>query len=70
MTATRGRPRINLDLDELRRLRRQGLSFRQIARTLGIAPSTTFYLWRDGTTPRNGSQGVQKSPRGDELRCP
>ncbi len=67
MTATRGRPRATVDPNELRRLRGQGLSFRQIARTLGIAPSTAFHLWRDGTTPRNGKKGVQKFPRGDEL---
>ncbi len=55
-----GRPCLNVDLDELRRLRQKGLSFRQIARTLGIAPSTAFHLWRDGATPRNGRKGVQK----------
>ncbi len=57
----RGRPRTNVNLDDLMRLRAAGLSFRQIARILGIAPSTTFHLWRDGTTPRNGRKGVQKS---------
>ena len=61
--AIRGRPRLNVDLEELRRLRDRGLSFRQIALTLGIAPSTAFHLWRDGTTPRNGRKGVQKFPR-------
>lgn len=69
-TATRGRPRAKVDLDELRRLRQRGLSFRRIARALGIAPSTAFHLWRDGTTPRNDRKGVQKFPRGDYSRSP
>ncbi len=46
-------------------MRARGLSFRQIARILGIAPSTAFHLWRDGTTPRNGKKGVQKSRSGE-----
>ncbi len=65
-----GRPRLNVDLDELRTLRNRGLSFRRIARDLGIAPSTAFHLWRDGTTPTNGRKGVQKFPRCDEPRPP
>ncbi len=70
MTATRGRPRAKVDLDELRTLRNRGLSFRRIARILGIAPSTAFHLWRDGTTPKMGRKGVQKFPGGDEPLSP
>ena len=65
-----GRPRLTVDLDEMMMLRQTGLSFRRIARTLGIAPSTAFHLWRDGTTPGNARKGVQKFPGGDESRCP
>ncbi len=65
-----GRPRLNVDLDELTALRQKGLSFRRIARILGIAPSTAFHLWRDGTTPRNGKKGVQKFPGGDAPLSP
>ncbi len=61
-----GRPRLTVDLGELKALRNRNLSFRRMARILGIAPSTAFHLWRDGTTPRNGRKGVQKFPRGDE----
>ncbi len=66
----RGRPRTNVSLDDLMRLRAAGMSWRRIARTLGIAPSTAFHLWRDGTTPKMGSKGVQKFPGGDELLSP
>ncbi len=65
-----GRPRLTVDLDEMMMLRQTGMSFRRIARTLGIAPSTAFHLWRDGTTPRNGRKGVQKFAEGDESRYP
>ncbi len=65
-----GRPRLTVDLDEMMMLRQTGMSFRRIARTLGIAPSTAFHLWRDGTTPRNGKKGVQKFPGGDEPLSP
>ena len=65
-----GRPRLNVDLGELKALRQRGLSFRRIARGLGIAPSTAFHLCRDGMTPGKGSKGVQKFPGGDEPRCP
>ena len=61
-----GRPRLNVNLDELKAMRARGMSFRRIARTLGIAPSTAFHLWRDGTTPRNGRKAVQKFTRGDK----
>ncbi len=65
-----GRPRLTVDLGELKALRNRGLSFRRIARALGIAPSTAFHLWRDGTTPGNGRKGVQKFPGGDEPLSP
>ncbi len=65
-----GRPRLNVDLGELKVLRQVGLSFRRIARILGIAPSTAFHLWRDGTTPKMGRKGVQKFPGGDESLSP
>jgi len=69
-TVTRGRPRLNVDFDELKAMRARGLSFRRIARILGIASSTAFHLWRDGMTPRNGRKGVQKFPGGDEPLSP
>ncbi len=65
-----GRPRLTVDLDEMMMLRQKGLSFRRIARILGIAPSTAFHLWRDGTTPKLGRKGVQKFPGGDEPLSP
>jgi hypothetical protein len=65
-----GRPHLTVDLGELKVLRQRGLSFRRIARILGIAPSTAFHLWRDGMTPGNGRKGVQKFPRGHEPRSP
>ncbi len=65
-----GRPRLTVDLGELKALRQRGLSFRRIAMTIGIAPSTAFHLWRDGTTPKMGRKGVQKFPGGDESRYP
>ncbi len=55
-----GRPRLTVDLGELKAMRARNMSFRRIARTLGIAPSTAFHLWRDGMTPRKGRKGVQK----------
>ncbi len=65
-----GRPPTKVSLDDLTRLRAAGMSWRRIGHTLGIAPSTAFHLWRDGTTPRNGRKGVQKFAEGDESRYP
>ncbi len=65
-----GRPPTKVSLDDLTRLRAAGMSWRRIGHTLGIAPSTAFHLWRDGTTPRNGKKGVQKFPGGDEPLSP
>jgi len=42
----RGRPQVKVDLEELRRLRRQELSWREIGRLLGIGASTALNLWR------------------------
>ncbi len=60
-----GRPRVRVNLEELNRLRAQGMSWRRIGGTLNIGASTAFHLWRDGTTPRTPEKPVQK-PRGDD----
>ena len=45
-----GRPkRLNLDLDEIRRMREQGLSFSTIARKVGSCPTTIFQVLRRST---------------------
>ncbi len=40
MTVTRGRPRLNVDPDELRRLRAKGVSLRRIAQECGVGKDT------------------------------
>ncbi len=44
--ARRGRPQVKVDLEELKRLRVQGMSWRKIGRTLDIGASTALNLWR------------------------
>ncbi len=61
-----GRRPLNVCLEELKRLRAQGISFRMIGQALGIGTSTAFYLWRDGTTPRGTNKPVQK-PASDDF---
>ena len=60
-----GRPRVRVCLEDLKRLRAEGMSWRRIGETLGIGASTAFHLWRDGTTPRTREKPVQKL-RGDD----
>ncbi len=61
-----GRPCVKVSLEELKRLRGRGMSWRRIGRTLGIGTSTAFYLCRDGTTPRGPNKPVQK-PASDDF---
>lgn len=45
-----GRPkRLNLNIEELRNLREQGLSFSRIARTVGTCPATIYQVLRRST---------------------
>ncbi len=61
-----GRPRVNVDREEIRHLRAQDMKWREIGNVLGIGASTAFYLWRDGMTPRTRLKPVQK-PRDEDL---
>ena len=58
MTATRGRPRLNLDPDELKRLREKGFSLRQIAQECGVGKDTV----------RNTLKTLSKNPQGTMNR--
>jgi len=60
-----GRPRVKVSREELKYLRAQRMSWRRIGETLGIGASTALYLWRDGTTPKSGKDGVQKPRKHD-----
>jgi len=59
----RGRPRVQAGRDEVARLRIQGLSFRRIARALGIAIGTAHGLGRAGPAPWMPRKPVQKIPQ-------
>jgi DNA invertase Pin-like site-specific DNA recombinase len=41
-----GRPRVAVDLDKARRLRAQGLSFRDVARAMGLNVATLHRAWQ------------------------
>ena len=68
-----GRPVRKVDLDELRRLREQGLSIRQIARRVQVPPSTVAKRLQStatatgrsgGSTTLNGPEPCEGGPPG------
>ncbi len=60
-----GRPRVRVSLDELNRLRAQGMSWRRVGKALGIGASTALVVWRDAASSREGRKCVQKPPGRD-----
>lgn len=65
-----GRPRVKVNLDEMKGLRAKGMSWRRIGQSLDIGASTAFHLLRDGTTPRGRHRPVQKPPTDDFTEQP
>lgn len=64
-----GRPRSTVDVREIRLLRRQGHSWRQVGRALGISPATAFLRVRLENGSRNrlrrisGNAGIRRGGR-------
>ncbi|MEE8205179.1 MAG: helix-turn-helix domain-containing protein [Dehalococcoidales bacterium] len=48
-----GRPSVKVDCQEVARFKREGLSFRQIARLMGIAASTAHMLLKNVSLSRS-----------------
>ena len=58
VTVKRGRPRLQVDLDRVRQLHKDGLSLRQIAKECGVSKTTVLRALQ--TTPFSRSKNVPK----------
>lgn len=63
-----GRPRTPVDPKEIRRLRSQGKTWREVGRALGISFRSAWRLGRDGIAPEPRSKTVAKPPHGVAIR--
>jgi DNA invertase Pin-like site-specific DNA recombinase len=64
-----GRPRVGFDIAAAVRMRKQGMSVREVARTVGVSPATVFRVLRALEQSREGScnaqEGATKASAGD-----
>ena len=61
-----GRPRVGFDIAAVVRMRKQGISVREVARTVGVSPATVFRVLR---SLEQSGEGAGNAPAGAAKAC-